>query len=1077
MAMIAAKRSENLGCFLKTPAQVLRTRKERRSGRDLERQPIISVKLRQKHIFELLLEFHEHGVSWPVSVESSTDGVKRVSLCHNAWAVFNGFPPSTVRALRLQIKNGRRNYGRGTSTVGKITGKTDENSKKKLLIIAWLKRQANNKVGMGADIMPTENGLVHLPLFNKNWAYIEYCKQMRNPDIELPSYSYFTEVWRGSKELRKVRTQRNVGTLPKCSTCKSFEEKLLAVKNANQVELAKIEAEFRGHVFLQQFERRAYAYKQMLAYSESKEFLSCIIDSSTQFPYHVPYTRDQFKDLDSSGTLKQSLTAVHFHGRDTYIYPYSKFVNGGSNWTIQCLLEALSSEASKEGHVNFPRTWFIQMDNCSGENKNKFVFAFLSTLVAKGYFDTIVVSFLPTGHTHEDVDQLFSILAARLRVNGIHLSREEFDALLKDPPPNQKTTEKQQKSFKVNRLRATGDYKAFLGPTVSNEVKGYLKPHCFVFDVKVKQGVRTCQMRYREYSVSETWFPLPVVRDGEIHPNDVYAEAQQEQSSDAKVKAESRKKSEMLEERIKTALERQADEEIAADNDGDYNAGNNPQRTKRLKQESNPSAATGSGDGNVLPQSVLLDPNAEVYMGAGFLKHESDASRKSYHDSPGLTFASMAIPELSEIPCAPVVVIPAEDNKLIQKNVFGWLKNFAKMYPSYPKLPISAAVTSWEDYFNTLPEAAADIRPEDFQIDWMKLLGSWKPMDVMNKAPVICTTVRKLIEAAAGDMKFGGDTCPVSYPGSKQRAAKKRVFAEVADLAGESRPGIEKNAFIICLRSEDDTVQEGKGFSPAEEKLPFYLAKTVNETAKDCPDSTMMPIVYWRQVDGNPNRAFIEGIQAGVGNKKWMGSVERSSVLFIDPLFLSKSTRGSKYLHHSTLQGIANVLNPKLLGWSYDEREGCLVKKEVITEVNVGDFFVVSWNSAPLAIRKDLTVELKSAGILVVEALNPVTAEGVQELEAIDQVKWYRFVGDDVNAKFKELKVPDSAAGQKKQKVGAVIKPFQLNTSELLVRLTVSEGVQKKMTKATKQKLFEGKFQTLLAKWKLNRLGTFERSG
>jgi hypothetical protein len=942
---------------------------------------------------------------------------------------------------------------------------------------------------MGADIMPTDNGLIHLPLFNKSWAYIEYCKQMRNPTIELPSYSYFTEVWRESRELDKVRTQRNVGTLPKCSTCKLFENKLNALKHANQEELANIEAEFRGHVFLQQFERRAYAYKQMLAISESKEFLSCIIDSSTQFSYHVPYIREQYKDLDSSTTLKQSLTAVHFHGRDTYVYPYSKFVNGGSNWTIQCLLEALSSEASKEGHVNFPRTWFIQMDNCSGENKNKFVFAFLSTLVAKGYFDTIVVSFLPTGHTHEDVDQLFSILAARLKLNGIHLSREEFDALLKDPPPpvgpsnlketgmkpNTKKAKKQPKSFKVNRIRATGDYKTFLGPTVSSEVKGYLKPHCFVFDVKVKQGVRTCQMRYREYSVSETWFPLPVVRDGEIHPDDIYAEAQEQ--SDGEVDAETLKKSKKLEQRIKTALERQADEELACNEDGDYRAVNNPQLIKRLTLETDVSAAAGSGDNVVAPESVLLDPNAAVYMGAGFLKHESDASRKSYHDSPGLTFSSLAIPDLSEITCAPVVVIPAAEEKLVQQSCFGWFNKFAEMFPAYSKPAIATAITSWEKYFSEIPHVDADLRPEDYQIDWKKLLGSWTPTDVFDKAPVICTTARKLIEKATGGLKFRGDSCPVSYPGGKQRADKKRAFAEVADLAGESRPRIEKNAFVICLRSEDDTVQEGKGFSPEEEKLPFYLAKTVNETAKDCPDSTMIPIVYWRQVNGNPNRAFIEGIQAGVGSKKWMGSVERSSVIIIDPLFTTKGARGSRTLHSTTLKAIAEVFNPKLQGWSYDKREGCLVKKEVISEVNIGDFFIVSWNAAPLAIRRDLTVELQSAGILVVETKTPVTDDGVLGDEKIDQVIWYRFVNDDVNAKFKVLPFPDAAAKGKKKKVDVVGKPFQLSVSELLVRLTPNEGVNKKITKATKLKLFEGKFPTLLTKWKLNKVGSFERLG
>jgi hypothetical protein len=1037
---------------------------------------MISLKQRQKYIFELLLEFNEHNITWPVSVKTSAGGGEHISLCVHAWAVYNGFPPSTVYALKLQIENGRRNYGRSPAKKkksGKVFETVEDDSKKKLLIVSWLKCQANNKVGMGADVMPTDNGLIHLPLFNKSWAYIEYCKQMRNPDIALPSYSYFTKVWRESKELEKVRTQRNVGTLPKCSTCASFEGKLLAVRHANQEELAKIEAEFRGHVFLQQFERRAYAYKQMLAYSESKDFLSCIIDTSTQFPYHIPYTRQQYKDLDSSTTLKQSLTAVHFHGRDTYIFPSSKFVKGGSNWTIQCLLEALSSEAHKEGHVNFPRTWFIQMDNCSGDNKNKFVFSFLSTLVAKGYFDTIVVSFLPVGHTHEDVDQLFSILAARLALNGIHLSREEFDALLRDPPPNSKEATKQPKSFKVTRLRATGDYKKFLGSSVPKEVAGYRKPHCFVFDVKVKQGVRTCQMRYREYSVSETWFPLPVVRDGEVHPDDVYAEA--EECSDAEFNlAERLEKSKNLEQRIMTALERQADNEIAHDNGNDGAAVNNPQRTRRLRQGGSDNAAAAGGSVDVLPESVLLDQNAAVYMGSGFLKHETDASRKSYYESPGLTFASLDIPDLSEIPCAPVVEIPAAEERLIQQGCFGWLNRFAQMFPGYQRSKIDAARQSWEQYFNEMPRSTADIRPEDFQMDWLKLMGTWSPTGVMNKAPVICTT-RQLMEAATGGLNFRGDTGPVSYPGDKQRAERKRTYAEIADLAGESRVEIGKNSFIICLRSEDDEKLEGKGFRPAEEALPFYLARAVNEIPEDCPGSTIVQIAYWRQEDGNPNRAFIEGIQSGVGNKKWMGTVERSSILIVDPVFKTRNTRGSKSLHQSTLQAIAELHHPKLQGWSFDAREGCLVKKEVIVEVNVGDFFIVSWNSAPLAIRRDNSVALKSAGILIVEALTPVTAEGVLESESIDQVKWYSFTNDDVNDKFKELIVPPADGKQKKS--GGGKKPFQLQVSELLLRLTANEEVKKKLSKETKQKLVEGKFPTLLSKWKLNTHGSFERTG
>jgi hypothetical protein len=55
-----------------------------------------------------------------------------------------------------------------------------------------------------------------------------------------------------------------------------------------------------------------------------------------------------------------------------------------------------------------PQCLYLQLDNCVGENKNRYVFAFLSLLVAKGIFKQVYVGFLMVGHTHEDVDAMFS---------------------------------------------------------------------------------------------------------------------------------------------------------------------------------------------------------------------------------------------------------------------------------------------------------------------------------------------------------------------------------------------------------------------------------------------------------------------------------------------------------------------------------------------------------------------------------------------------------------------------------------------------------------------------------------------
>ena len=57
------------------------------------------------------------------------------------------------------------------------------------------------------------------------------------------------------------------------------------------------------------------------------------------------------------------------------------------------------------------------MDNCSRENKNKFVLSYLHFLVKSGTFNEIIVSFLPVGHTHEDIDQLFSRVSLYMERN------------------------------------------------------------------------------------------------------------------------------------------------------------------------------------------------------------------------------------------------------------------------------------------------------------------------------------------------------------------------------------------------------------------------------------------------------------------------------------------------------------------------------------------------------------------------------------------------------------------------------------------------------------------------------------
>ena len=49
----------------------------------------------------------------------------------------------------------------------------------------------------------------------------------------------------------------------------------------------------------------------------------------------------------------------------------------------------------------------VQMDNATGDNKNRFVFCFWSLLVANKIFREVYVNFMIVGHIHDDIDALF----------------------------------------------------------------------------------------------------------------------------------------------------------------------------------------------------------------------------------------------------------------------------------------------------------------------------------------------------------------------------------------------------------------------------------------------------------------------------------------------------------------------------------------------------------------------------------------------------------------------------------------------------------------------------------------------
>jgi hypothetical protein len=101
------------------------------------------------------------------------------------------------------------------------------------------------------------------------------------------------------------------------------------------------------------------------------------------------------------------------HGQQVYFFCFLDNFKHGSNITIESMWRICADTLKREGRL--PRKFYLQLDNTSKQCKNQYLLGWLASLVQWGVFDEVVVSFLPVGHTHEDIDQIFSRLAMYLR--------------------------------------------------------------------------------------------------------------------------------------------------------------------------------------------------------------------------------------------------------------------------------------------------------------------------------------------------------------------------------------------------------------------------------------------------------------------------------------------------------------------------------------------------------------------------------------------------------------------------------------------------------------------------------------
>ena len=279
---------------------------------------------------------------------------------------------------------------------------------------------------------PTDEGVMYLPFANKRVVYALYIADARDPDYAqffrkgTVTYQTFCRTWRTDKELKRNIRLRRWLKFSLCDDCVRFREERRRTASPRKMEdLRKAEYEHRCFVRL---ERRSYMDRREEAAHPVKRdhVMSIIIDGADQAAYGLPYHCMTTHSVQGKHKVKGHLMGAIVHGRRTYGFVGVDNVKYGTNVTIETLHRVMLDQAA-DGPL--PNCLYLQLDNTAKQCKSRFLFGWLGCLVKWGVFKDVYVSFLPVGHTHEDIDQLFSRLATYLRFNNARSRTEMCRAL------------------------------------------------------------------------------------------------------------------------------------------------------------------------------------------------------------------------------------------------------------------------------------------------------------------------------------------------------------------------------------------------------------------------------------------------------------------------------------------------------------------------------------------------------------------------------------------------------------------------------------------------------------------------
>lgn len=345
-----------------------------------------------------------------------------LQLCHKCWYSWCGFSRSFFYKAQREVR--RHPPGLPVPLLGPGRGK-----KKGQNGPAWFAAHefVDSFIESYGDPMP-DDCTFQLPVSSVKELYTCYCNAIPEEDDRI-KLSWFRAMMRDDYPHVRVHKYKK---FKQCKYCKKCDD---AVKNTKlHPDLrAKYAEKKRKHRERVRAEKQKYYHHRWKAREQPEKYVSIIIDNMDQSKLSTPGFRRDTDDTESLYKMKTHCTGVLVHGKPnrSFCYVWPDRFPKDPNLTCSILLDVLNRIDTTADVL------YLQVDGASGENKNRHLFALCAYLVATGVFSKVKVSFLPVGHTHEDIDQLFSSIARALRASDF-VTPGELCARIRgslSPPP------------------------------------------------------------------------------------------------------------------------------------------------------------------------------------------------------------------------------------------------------------------------------------------------------------------------------------------------------------------------------------------------------------------------------------------------------------------------------------------------------------------------------------------------------------------------------------------------------------------------------------------------------------------